>query len=186
MSWWEKLPDNMHSADEYWFIGRYPQHVAKAFINVSYDDSDPQCEGWQWRPFHELVEEAIESFAKRWGGLDDNTFQNVLQEAKGRDRLVAIFAIGLRSLPQATTLLAPFLESTNQLERCAAACCLAMKHDERALPVLEEFLLCEPPTDEQGRPAPGADIWYDSYRADIARLLATWGPPSVVPVLRKA
>jgi hypothetical protein len=186
MSRWRKLPNNMLSADESWFIGRYPQYVAKAFINVSYDDSDPQSEGWQWRPYHELVGEAIESFAKRWGGLDESIFQKVLAESRDRDRLVAIFAIGHSSLPQATTLLSPFLESTNQLERCAAACCLAMSHDERALPVLEEFLLCEPPTDEQGRPLPEAEIWYDTYRFHIARLLATWGPPSIVSVLRKA
>lgn len=176
----------MLSADESWFIGRYPQHVARAFINVSYDDSDPTSEGWQWRPFHHLVEEAIESFANRWGGLDDTTFLRVLQQEAGRDRLAAIFAIGHSSLPQAADLLAPFLQSADQLERCAAACCLALKRDERALPVLEEYLLCDPPTNEQGQFVPEADIWYDNYQSRIARLLATWGPASMTPILRKA
>lgn len=186
MSWWKAYPDNKLFADEAWFIGRYPQQVAKAFISVSYDDSDPTSEGWQWRPFHLLVEEAIESFAKRWGDLDDTTFLRVLEQGEGRDRLAAIFAIGHSSLPQAADLLVPFLHSTDQLERCAAACCLALKRDKRALPVLEEYLLCDPPTNEQGQSVPEADIWYDTYQSRIARQLATWGPASMTPILRKA
>lgn len=186
MSWWNTYPNNMLSADESWFIGRYPQHVARAFIDVSYNDSDPTSEGWQWRPFHLLVEAAIESFAKRWGDLDDLTFLRVLEQGEGRDRLAAIFAIGHSDLPQAADLLAPFLQSADQLERCAAACCLALKQDERALPVLEEYLLCDPPTNEQGQSVPEADIWYDTYQSRIARRLATWGPASMTPILRKA
>jgi hypothetical protein len=187
MSWWRKLPDNRLSDDESWFIGRYPLHVAQAFIAVSYDDSDPQSEGWQWRPFQELVEEAIISFKKRLGGLDDATFEKVLHEATDRDRLTAIFALGHNhQLPQAADLLAPFLASPKQLERCAAACCLSLRQDERALPILEEYFLCEPPIDQQGQEVPEASIWYNGYRSDVARLLATWGPSSITPLLRKA
>lgn len=109
----------------------------------------------------------------------------VLREGVGRDRLAAIFAIGHSALPQAVELLVPLLQSSEQLERCAAACCLGLRRDERAITVLEEYLLHEPPTDSSGRPVPGAEYWYQSYRGLIALLLATWGPPSIGPVLRQ-
>lgn len=49
-------------------------------------------------------------------------------------------------------------------------------------------MLSDPPPDEQGRyrSIPDASIWYDTYRGHLARVLATWGPPPLTPVLRKA
>ncbi len=69
----------------------------------------------------------------------------VLHEGKGADRLAAIFAIGHNpALTQATDLLLPFLTSSDLLERCAVACMFALRRDERALPILEEYLCVEP------------------------------------------
>ncbi len=133
MSRWEYSIEKPMSHDEYYFVPRYPRHVACAFIAVDYDHRDVSPEEELSIPYQKWIEEAIQSFAKRWGGLDDAVFLRALQEAKGRDRLVAIFAIGHHSgLAQATDLLAPFLASADQLERCAAACMFALRRDERA------------------------------------------------------
>lgn len=187
MSRWEYSLDKPMSYDEYFFVPRYPRHVARAFIAVNYDDREEIAEEEIMTPYQKWIEEAIQSFAKRWGGLDDAVFVRALQEAKGRDRLAAIFAIGHHSgLAQALDLLAPFLASANQLERCAAACMFTLRRDERALPVLEEYFLQEAPEDERGRFLPESEVWYASYRSRIAYVASTWGPPSLGAVLRKA
>jgi len=176
----------MLSSDESWFLPSYPRHIARAFLAVSYDDQQEVEYGEiSGESYHELVREAIVSFTQRWGGLDNAVFLRVLQEGTGRDRIVAIFAIGYSDLPQSSEVLAPFLQSSNLLERYAIACVLGFRHDEQALPVLEEYLLNEP-VDEQGEYLLGADVWYYSYRHHIVRLLATWGPSSLVPILRRA
>ena len=140
-------------------------------------------------PYHQFIKEAIQRFAQRWGGLEQEVFLRVLQQAPGRPRLLAMFALGMDpACTNATTLLAPFLTSQDHLERSAAACLFALRRDERAFSVLEEYLLCEPPADPQGEylTTPDASIWYANMRCRVARLLAEWGPPSFVPVLRQA
>ncbi len=187
MGEWDYSLGEPISWDEGYFVPRYPRHVAQAFIEVSYDDAKIPEEEALHTPYQQFIEKDIQRFAERWGGLGDAAFLRALQEAQGRDRLVAIFALGHNSLlSEATDLLAPFLSSPDQLERCAAACMFALRRDERALPVLEEYLLHEPPKDEQDRYLPESEVWYASERCRIARLLATWGPPSVIPVLRQA
>ncbi len=188
MSEWNYSLGEVMSGDEFYLVPRYPRHVAQAFIAVSYDIHEIVKERDDpWVPYHLVSEEAILSFAQRWGGLDDAVFLRALQEAKGRDRLAAIFALGHNSaLAHAMDLLAPFLTSSDQLERCAAACMYALRRDGRALPVLKEYLLHGPPEDEQGRSLSEAEIWYASYRCHIAGLLATWGPSSLVWMLRQS
>lgn len=189
MGKWEFSLGKAISWDECYFVPRYPQHVAQAFLAVSYDDDDTLTEEDINIPYQRRVEKAIQDFARRWGGLDDSVFVRVLHEATGRDRLTAIFAIGSNSAMAKTNalkLLEPLLCSADQLERCAAACMFALRRDERAIPVLEGYLLHEPPENERGQYRPEASIWYDNYRSRIARLLATWGPSSVIPVLRQA
>lgn len=187
VSEWQFTLGKPISWDEGYLMPRYPRHIAQAFLAVDYDEGQEVAEGESYPLYHQLVGEAIQQFAKRWGGLDDAVFVRALQEAQGRDRLVAIFALGCNSaLVEATELLVPWLSSLDQLERCAAACMLALRRDERALPVLEEYLLREPPQDEQGCYLPGVAIWYYSYRCLIAGLLATWGPSSLAWVLRQA
>lgn len=186
MGEWEYTLGQAISHDECYFMPRYPRHVAQAFIGVSYDDILGDEDDLSIL-YPQRIELAIQDFALRWGGLGDTVFLRVLHEGRGRDRLVAIFAIGQNSAcTHATDLLAPFLTSSDQLERCAAACMFALRRDERALPVLEEYLLHEPPKDEQGRALPESEVWYKSRRSRIARLLATWGPSSLVPILRQA
>src|SRR5579883_711378 len=186
MGKWDYSLGEPMSWDEGYFVPRYPRHIARAFLAVSYDEWEMTEEELE-TPYQQRIEKAIQRFVERWGGLGDATFLRALQEAQGRDRLVAIFALGHNSLlSDAPDLLAPFVTSSDQLERCAAACMFALRRDERALPVLEEYLLHEPPKDEQDRYLPESEVWYASERCRIARLLATWGPPSVIPVLRQA
>lgn len=195
MSWWNNSPETKLSDDEVHLQNRYPKHIARAFIAVNYDEGMPFLEKeWHYRPHYELAAEAIESFAQRWGGMDNEVFVRVLQQATGRDRLVAIFALGQSEFPQAADLLVPFLTSADLLERCATACALGFKHDERVFPVLEEYFLTDAPAQEIElaqigpirRILPEAEIWYSSYRSWMARVLATWGPSSFTAVLRKA
>lgn len=187
--WGEYILGQAISGDECYFVPRYPRHVAHAFIVVSYDD-DNTLEENDTLPYQRRIEMAIQRFAQRWGGLDDLVFVRVLHEAtRRRDRLAAIFAVGANSAmtdAEALALLEPLLRSSDQLERCAAACMFALRRDERAIPVLEEYLLHEPPKDEDGQYVVDASVWYYSERSRIARLLASWGPPSVIPTLRQA
>ena len=184
MSEWEYSIDKVIFYDEYYFVPRYPRHVARAFIVVWFEE--PYDILGEAPPYQYWIEKAIEDFGKRWGGLDDAVFLRVLQEGRGSDRLAAIFAIGYNpALIEATDLLFPFLTSSDLLERCAAACMLALRRDERALPILEEYL-CVEPEDEQGNYLIEATVWYASYQIRIAGLLARWGPPSVISVLRQS
>ena len=191
MGKWKYTLGQAISWDEYFFVPRYPWHVAQAFLAVSHDDDETLTEEEIDIPYRRRVEAAIQRFAQRWGGLDDAVFVRALREARGHDRLVAIFAIGSHSTladAEALAPLEPLLRSADQLERCAAACMFALRRDERAIPVLEEYLLHEPPEDAQGRSThrPDVSIWYVSERSRIAALLANWGPPSVIPTLRQA
>src|SRR5579885_3020017 len=117
MGEWEYTLGKPISWDEGYFVPRYPRHRAQAFLAVSYDE-------WEMTPEEEStsylqrIEKAIQRFAERWGGLDVAVFLRALQEAKGRDRLVAIFALGYNSsFSDTPDLLAPFLVSSDQLER---------------------------------------------------------------------
>ncbi len=97
MSKWDYTLGQAISWDECYFVPRYPRHVAQAFLAVSYDDDDTLTDEDIDIPYQRRVEEAIQGFAQRWGGLDDAVFLRALREATGRDRLVAIFAIGSHS-----------------------------------------------------------------------------------------
>lgn len=180
---------------ELWEI--YPKPIVQAFFAISYDDSPPVTgPPYPWpRDEVELVSEAIEAFSQRRGGLSDEIFLRTLQEAHGRDRLVSIFALGYnRSFP-AEEVLFPFLASHDLLERCATAIVLGLRHDERVVPVLEEYLLTDVPLIEvplsqsstpRWRVQPEAELWFSTYRVRIAGLVANWGPASMNDVIQKA
>ena len=194
MGTWEKSHEEVIFGYEAELWDRYPHHVVRAFFAVSYTDIIPVSQGDIYNEDEE-VGKAIEAFAHRWGGLSDETFLQVLKQAQDRDRLVAIFAVGHSSLPQAADVLAPFLNSASLLERYAAAIVLGLRRDERSLPVLEEYILADEPViavedSHQGqttqRLQPEAQIWFGRYRPAIAGLFATFGPASVGTVLRKA
>ncbi len=72
---------------------------------------------------------------------------------------------------------------------------LGLRHDDRAFPILEEYLLADPPLIEvppqpspnvRWRVQPETETWFSSYRKWIAGLVATWGPASMNAVLQKA
>src|SRR6266852_2064405 len=69
----------------------------------------------------EWLQENIEAFQERWGGVDLLTFARVLQQAQGDDQMVAAFAIGHTRSAWARGLLLPFLQSDDPGVRWAAA-----------------------------------------------------------------
>lgn len=154
-------------------MDEWPDYITKAFQDFYYVGTE---------------EEMIEVFASRWGGLDLETFERVLERGQGRDRAIAIFALGYSDMPEVPTLLLPFLSSPYRQERWASAVCLEQMQEEQAFPVLKHILLEEvfdlPSTsemhlDEEIR-------WYEGQRGRVALQLAQWNDHSMVPLLRQA
>lgn len=85
---------------------RWPEYVYRGFGGVyyaeSYDDQD------------------IEAFAKRWGGLDIDTFERIVREAEGEDKVIAIYAIGYANSPHVRVLLTPLLQSPVRMGRASS------------------------------------------------------------------
>ncbi len=154
----------------------WPEYITQAFEAVRLADTE------------EDAEKAIESFASRWGGLDLDIFKQVLEEGKGQDRLIALFALGYSQEPEARLLLLPFLDSPHQRERWACAVCLGQLREERAIPVLKEILLEEgfENLTRDDSSLDQADFWYETQRGRAALLLAEWNDPQIVPLLRQA
>ncbi|WP_376796906.1 HEAT repeat domain-containing protein [Thermogemmatispora sp.] len=195
MLWWKTFPDGYIFGEEGFFTQpgylprQYPLYVARAFLSVDYDEplfSQDEPE----QPWYRLAWEAAEAFSQRWGGFDEATLQLVLHQGPLPDQLAAVFALGHSSFPGANDSLAPLLHSNDWLLRGAAACCLVLRRDERAIPVIERYLLTPAPTliTHEGLlcPVPPAQLWYEKYKALVAWVLAEWGPPSLVPVFRQA
>jgi len=133
-------------------------------------------------------EEQIEAFASHWGGLGLDIFQQVLEEGKGEDRVLAILALGYSGLPEASALLSPLLESPVLPERWASALALGEQQQAQARPVLEQMLFEEYWLDLPPSETPGG-LWamlLEAWRGHAARLLARWQDPSLVVVLRQA
>lgn len=194
MGMWNKTHEDVIFGYEADLWDRYPRHVVQAFFAVSYTDIIAVSQGDVYHEDEE-ISNALEAFAQRWGGLSDNIFLRVLTQAQDRDRRAAIFAIGQSDFPQAVDVLVPFLKSSQTLERYAAALVLGLRRDARALPIVEEYILADEPCLDDGHPhqdkaarrlLPEAQIWFGRYRPVMIRVLASFGPASVVPVLRKA
>jgi hypothetical protein len=62
-------------------------------------------------------DQEMKAFLARWGGIDRETFVRVLAEGQGVERLLAICVLGESNLPQAQTLLLPFLQSIHPQEQ---------------------------------------------------------------------
>src|SRR5260370_37088140 len=153
----------------------WPEYITQAFEAVRLAGTE------------EDAEKAIESFASRWGGLDLDIFKQVLEERKGQDRLIALFALGYSQEPEARLLLLPFLASPHQRERWACAVCLGQLRDERAIPVLKEMLLEEGYENLTGddNSLYQVDFCSETQRGRAASLLAAWNIPQSVPSLRQ-
>jgi hypothetical protein len=135
-------------------------------------------------------DEKLEAFASRWGGLDFETFRRVLEIGQGKDKLVAIFAIGYMATPEAQTLLLPLLHSVVQQDRWASAICLGEMEDERAFPYLQAMLLeglsLDPGTWPRSNEEHWEEHWYDECRIEAVSLLAACTEPSLIPTMRQA
>jgi hypothetical protein len=157
-------------------MDEWPDYITKAFqgFYLSYDPG--------------AAEEDIETFASRWGGLDLETFQRVLETGQGRDKALAIFALWYSGKPEVRSLLSPLLHSPQRLERWASALCLGQMRDEVAFPVLQEMLI-EGLFDQENSGDTSIDeqrTWYESRRTLVASLLGGWNNPKIVPALRQA
>jgi hypothetical protein len=127
-----------------------------------------------------------EAFRERWDGLGLETFERVLKEGTGNDKVVAIAALGYAKAPQTRKLLFPLLQSPIRMERWESAIALGRLREEQALPVLHQCL-------QEARSAPSEveafndeNTWLDSSRTEISLLLGDWGQIPSIPVLRSA
>jgi len=150
---------------------RWPEYVYRAFASGCYGG---------------FGEEDLETFTKRWKDPIIETFERVLREGRGGDKVIAIFALGYANVPQTRSLLLPLLESDVRRERWASAYALGKLHEEQALPVLHRCL-------QEARSAPSVaeafedeNLWLDTMRIDMSSLLGNWGQLSSIPVLRSA
>lgn len=151
-------------------MDHYPPHAIYAFEQVDYeDDASP-----------------IEAFARRWGGLELDTFVRALQEGKESDKVLAIWALGYEPAAWAREYLLPFLQSTEPMERWASALGLGKMGEPVALPVLLRMLTeCFPPKEAPSSEADG--LWfYNGWRRQVILLLKEWTRPEVVPALLDA
>jgi hypothetical protein len=147
----------------------WPEYVDHAFRAVSY--------GGQY-------EQALDSFAQRWGGLDVEAFTHALEKGSSEEKALALFALSYSDAPQAQTALYAHLEASEPMERWASALCLGERKDERGLPVLtsllEEFL---PP---RMHPLEREGGLYHFWRMKAASLLGEWERSDLAPILRHA
>ena len=132
-----------------------------------------------------IPDEAVEAFASRWGGLAAENFQRALLEGQGEDRLLALGVIGWSDLPQAPSLLFPFLQSPEAKERWVSALCLGRMKEEAARPLLVTMLTEYLPS-EQAPFLEADQAWFDEERIRVAFTLGLWDDLSLVPVLRQA
>lgn len=133
----------------------------------------------EYRPLQEM-----KAFLARWGGVDPETLVLVLAEGQGEDRFLAICCIGESDLPQARTLLLPFLQSVHPQERWLSALYLGRKKETLALPVLITMLTEYLPS--EGTPTPEDIIWFDELRIRVVSTLLLWKDASLVPAFRQA
>jgi hypothetical protein len=108
-----------------------------------------------------------------------------LSEGQGEERLLAICVIGCSDLPQASTLLLPFLQSSNAKERWLAALCLGRMKEEAAFPVLVSMLTEFLPS-EASPLLVEEQAWFDEERSQAAYTLSHWEGPALIPLFRHA
>jgi hypothetical protein len=133
----------------------------------------------EYRPLQEM-----KAFLARWGGIDRETFVRVLAEGQGVDRLLAICVLGESNLPQARTLLLPFLQSVHPHERWLSALYLGRKKEKLALPVLITMLTEYLPSEEF--PTPEDMMRFDELRGSVVSTLLLWKDASLVAAFRHA
>jgi hypothetical protein len=137
--------------------------------------------------YDSFQEEIIERFTHQWGGLDAETFHQVLAKGQGKDRVFAIFALANLAPTDVVTLLSPFLESERREDRWASAISLGRLRDPRVFPLLQDLLLSSIEDYYKVVTMRGDTYaWYHQQRHSIALILGAWGNPQATPVLRHA
>ncbi len=111
-------------------------------------------------------------------------WQHVLiqPDAPLSQHLTALCIIGLSDLPEAPTLLRPFLHSQVKQERWVSARFCGMWGDEEALPILLSMLTDELPLVAQQ----ANEYWYEGWRGYAPRLLRKWQTEEVGEQLRNS
>jgi len=138
----------------------------------------------------DVIAPDAEMFAYRWGGLDARAIFRALREANDLDRIAAMFLLGCyhqlgeEAQRWAESILHPFLESPDLLERGACAIPFAWRNERHVLPVLRTFLT---ESLSPQHPSPVAKPYVvlalcDDWRIDVVRLLGQWQIPSLLPV----
>lgn len=181
------------ASDYYGMDSVFPAHLARAFNSISYDRPpklrrNDELPGWM--PYPEDADyytqaEAIEAFASRWGGLDSQILRRVVEEGQLDDQVIALLALASSGLPETRGLLLPFLTSPLAPIRWISAGSLGMMKDEGALPALFEMLLENSTAQGSEQSLPGFDNWLFFACEKITALFGSWGPSSVIPILRQ-
>ncbi len=135
----------------------------------------------EYRPDQEM-----KAFIARWGGGDRETLVRVLAEGQGEDRLLAICVIGESDLPQARTLLLPFLQSVHPQERWLSALYLGREKEKLALPVLITMLTEYIPSEEFPTLVIDDLAWFDELRGSVVSTLLLWKDASLIAAFRRA
>ncbi len=118
-------------------------------------------------------------------------WQGLLEQAEiplGQ-RLAAMCVVGrssLSGLPNAASLLRPFLQSPVKQERWVSARFFGFWGDEAALPILLSMLSDEFPSADRKEGGEHESFWYDTWRLYAPRLLRKWQTPEVTEYLRRA
>lgn len=153
-------------------MSQHPDYVEYAFNAVRVISTE------------EWLQDDIEVFTQRWGGVNLATFVHVLYQAQGEDQMVAAFAIGHTRSRWARDLLIPFLQSDDPGVRWATVLSLGEMKDELAKPVLiqmlQEFL--PPPYTALGEVGPD---WFEIEHLRVAHLLGRWSDPTLISVLHE-
>jgi hypothetical protein len=102
------------------------------------------------------------------------------------DTTFALATLGVMRIPEAPAVLVLYLTSPYAHERWLAAFGLAVMHDERALPALGRMLVeFIGPNQPASRDSP-AGYYIQILRSYLPQVLADWGDPRLVPLVRTA
>ena len=143
--------------------------------------------------FEGVRNELCETFAGRWGGLDEDAFQRAFSNGQGDDKCVAIFALGANATPEMIIHLHFLLSSseTPRLERWASALCLGRMKEQQAYPLIETLLLDGLSLDEQRRADQPSEedlhheLWVCAMkRHELVMFLRDWTSPTLSQTLR--
>lgn len=168
-------PDESPINDE-WFaaddesMSSWPDYVAHGFEMI-YGEYIPP--------------EDVEAFSERWGGLHLDNFVEALKRGEEQDRLLALAVLGYSGDARMTTVLRPWLGSSDDKERWLSTIGLGRLKDEASYPALVALLTEFLPSEQQPWLFKEQGL-FDDWRWTVVEVLSLWDIPSPVPALRKA